>query len=203
MSKIEEVILVINFIMEVFGNVKMMRNDNFLWFGKYIEIMFDKEINIIGVKIRIYLLEWLRLVFQLFKERNYYIFYQFVVGVMDKECQELGLLFIEQFDYFNQGNILMIDGVDDKVEFKVMKQLLMMIGVSEGEQVEIFKLFVGLFYFGNVKIGVFRMESVFVVMELLLVKVCEIFGIDVFEFVKWIVKKQFVICGEKIILNLL
>lgn len=57
MSEIEEQILVMNLIMEVFGNVKMIRNDNLLCFGKYIEIMFDELMNIIGVKICIYFFE--------------------------------------------------------------------------------------------------------------------------------------------------
>lgn len=202
MSKTEEAILATNPIMEAFGNAKTTRNDNSSRFGKYIEIMFDKGTNIIGAKIRTYLLERSRLVFQPLKERNYHIFYQLVAGVSDKERQELGLLPIEQFDYLNQGNTPTIDGVDDKAEFNATKQSLSTIGVSEGQQIEIFKLLAGLLHLGNVKIGATRSDSVLAATEPSLVKACEILGIDAAEFSKWIVKKQLVTRGEKITSNL-
>ncbi|KAK4193089.1 putative myosin-2 [Podospora australis] len=202
MSKTEEAILATNPIMEAFGNAKTTRNDNSSRFGKYIEIMFDQETNIIGAKIRTYLLERSRLVFQPLKERNYHIFYQLVAGVTDKERQELGLGPIEQFEYLNQGNTPTIDGVDDKAEFKATKQSLTTIGVSEAEQSEIFKLLAGLLHLGNVKIGASRTESVLSATEPALVKACEILGIDAPEFAKWIVKKQLVTRGEKITSNL-
>lgn len=104
MSETEEQILATNPIMEAFGNAKTTRNDNSSRFGKYIEIMFDPSTNIIGAKIRTYLLERSRLVFQPLKERNYHIFYQMIAGVTDQQRQELGLLPVEQFEYLNQGN---------------------------------------------------------------------------------------------------
>ncbi|KAL2151998.1 hypothetical protein VTH82DRAFT_5182 [Thermothelomyces myriococcoides] len=204
MSKTEEAILATNPIMEAFGNAKTTRNDNSSRFGKYIEILFDKETNIIGAKIRTYLLERSRLVFQPLKERNYHIFYQLVAGVSEKERQELGLLPVEQFDYLNQGNTPTIDGVDDKAEFQATKQSLKMIGVSDADQAEIFKLLAGLLHLGNIKIGATRNDSVLAPTEPSLVKACDILGIDAAEFAKWIVKKQLITRGggEKITSNL-
>ncbi|KAK1760727.1 P-loop containing nucleoside triphosphate hydrolase protein [Echria macrotheca] len=202
MSKTEEAILATNPIMEAFGNAKTTRNDNSSRFGKYIEIMFDKDTNIIGARIRTYLLERSRLVFQPLKERNYHIFYQLVAGVTDRERQELGLLPIEQFEYLNQGNTPTIDGVDDKAEFNATKQSLKTIGVSDAQQSEIFKLLAGLLHLGNVKIGASRTESVLAASEPSLVKACAILGIDATEFSKWIVKKQLITRGEKITSNL-
>ena len=69
-SEIEEAVLSTNPIMESFGNSKTSRNDNSSRFGKYIEIMFspptgpNKNVKITGAKIRTYLLERSRLIFQ-------------------------------------------------------------------------------------------------------------------------------------------
>ncbi len=202
MSATEEAILATNPIMEAFGNAKTTRNDNSSRFGKYIEIMFDSKTNIIGAKIRTYLLERSRLVFQPLKERNYHIFYQMVAGLSDRERQEWNILPIEQFDYLNQGNTPTIDGVDDKAEFNATKQSLKTIGVSEEKQTEIFKLLAGLLHLGNVKIGASRTDSVLAPTEPSLEKACAILGINATEFAKWIVKKQLITRGEKITSNL-
>lgn len=202
MSATEEAILATNPIMEAFGNAKTTRNDNSSRFGKYIEIMFDKETSIIGAKIRTYLLERSRLVFQPLKERNYHIFYQMVAGISDKERQELNLLPVDQFDYLNQGNMPTIDGVDDKAEYRATRQSLKTIGVSEAQQTDIFRLLAGLLHLGNVKIGASRNDSVLAPTEPSLQRACSIIGIDSTEFAKWIVKKQLVTRGEKITSNL-
>ncbi|KAH8664322.1 P-loop containing nucleoside triphosphate hydrolase protein [Xylariales sp. PMI_506] len=202
MSKTEEQILATNPIMEAFGNAKTTRNDNSSRFGKYIEIMFDDKTNIIGAKIRTYLLERSRLVFQPLKERNYHIFYQLVAGATEAERKELSLLPVEQFDYLNQGNAPVIDGVDDKAEFEATKASLTTIGVDQTQQSGIFKLLAGLLHLGNVKITASRNDSVLPPDEPSLVKACAILGIDATNFAKWIVKKQLITRGEKITSNL-
>ena len=121
MSETEEKILATNPIMEAFGNAKTTRNDNSSRFGKYIEIMFDDKTNIIGAKIRTYLLERSRLVFQPLKERNYHIFYQLVAGASSSEREELSLQQVEDIHYLNQGSSPNIEGVDDKAEFEALK----------------------------------------------------------------------------------
>lgn len=202
MSETEEQILATNPIMEAFGNAKTTRNDNSSRFGKYIEIMFDEKMNIIGAKIRTYLLERSRLVFQPLKERNYHIFYQLVAGASETQRQELDILSVEQFESLNQGNCPTIDGVDDKSEFEATKKSLRTIGVSETQQSDIFKLLAGLLHLGNVKITASRTESVLAPTEPSLEKACTILGVDAAEFAKWIVKKQLITRGEKITSNL-
>nr|KMM67387.1 myosin-2 [Coccidioides posadasii RMSCC 3488] len=201
-SKTEEQILATNPVMEAFGNAKTTRNDNSSRFGKYIEIMFDSETNIIGAKIRTYLLERSRLVFQPLKERNYHIFYQLVAGATDSERQDLNLLSIEEFDYLNQGGTPIIDGVDDKAEFEATKKSLTTIGVSTETQTEIFRVLAALLHLGNVKITATRTDSSLSSSEPSLVNACEMLGINPAGFAKWIVKKQLTTRGEKIISNL-
>ncbi|KAK7757261.1 Myosin type-2 heavy chain 1 [Diatrype stigma] len=202
MSETEEQILATNPIMEAFGNAKTTRNDNSSRFGKYIEIMFDNRTNIIGARIRTYLLERSRLVFQPLKERNYHIFYQLLAGATEKERQDLHLLPVEQFDYLNQGNAPVIEGFDDKAEFAATKSSLATIGVSEAQQTGIFNLLAGLLHLGNVKITASRNDSVLAPTEPSLERACSILGIDATNFAKWIVKKQLITRGEKIVSNL-
>ncbi|RAK72453.1 type V myosin [Aspergillus fijiensis CBS 313.89] len=201
-SETEEQILATNPVMEAFGNAKTTRNDNSSRFGKYIEIMFDDKTNIIGAKIRTYLLERSRLVFQPLKERNYHIFYQLVAGATDIEKQDLGLTSIEDFDYLSQGGTPTIDGVDDRTEFAATKKSLSTIGVPEKTQVEIFRVLAALLHLGNVKITSTRTDSNLSSSEPSLMRACDMLGIDAIEFAKWIVKKQLITRGEKITSNL-
>jgi myosin-5 len=202
MSETEEQILATNPIMEAFGNAKTTRNDNSSRFGKYIEIMFDKRTNIIGAKIRTYLLERSRLVFQPLKERNYHIFYQLVAGATETERQELGLLPVDEFDYLNQGSSPVIEGVDDRAEFESTKKSLTTIGVDAAQQAEIFKLLAALLHLGNVKITASRTDSVLAPTEPSLERACAMLGVNATEFAKWTVKKQLITRGEKITSNL-
>lgn len=202
MSETEEQILATNPVMEAFGNAKTTRNDNSSRFGKYIEIMFDKKTEIIGARIRTYLLERSRLVFQPLKERNYHIFYQLVAGATDAERQEWSLLPVEHFDYLNQGGSPIIDGVDDKAEFNATRQSLATIGVSQDKQNQIFILLSALLHLGNVKITATRTDSVLPSSEPSLVKACQMLGVDASEFAKWTIKKQLITRGEKIMSNL-
>ncbi|KAF2142904.1 uncharacterized protein K452DRAFT_297422 [Aplosporella prunicola CBS 121167] len=202
MSETEEQILATNPIMEAFGNAKTTRNDNSSRFGKYIEIIFDKQTEIIGAKIRVYLLERSRLVFQPLKERNYHIFYQLIAGATDAEREELSLLPVEEFEFLNQGNAPVIDGVDDKAEFEATKSSLTRIGVNDATQSQIFRLLAALLHIGNIKITATRTDSSLSPDEPSLVKACALLGIDAVGFAKWTVKKQLITRGEKITSNL-
>ncbi|KAF2484542.1 P-loop containing nucleoside triphosphate hydrolase protein [Neohortaea acidophila] len=202
MSETEEQILATNPIMEAFGNAKTTRNDNSSRFGKYIEIMFNKTYDIIGARIRTYLLERSRLVFQPLKERNYHIFYQLVAGATDAERAELGLPAVEHIDYLNQGAAPEIEGVDDGKDFQETRSSLTRLGVSEDTQANLWRILAALVHIGNIKITATRTDSQLGPDEPSLVKACELLGIKASEFAKWTVKKQLVTRGEKIMSNL-
>ena len=202
MSETEEQILATNPIMEAFGNAKTTRNDNSSRFGKYIEIMFNKRTDIIGAKIRTYLLERSRLVFQPLKERNYHIFYQLCAGATDAEREELKLKSVEEFSYLNQGSAPVIDGVDDKAEFDATRNSLTTIGVPPETQAQIFRLLAALLHIGDIKITATRTDSSLAPDEPSLLKACSLLGIDPTNFAKWTVKKQLITRGEKIVSNL-
>ncbi|KAK3110460.1 Myosin type-2 heavy chain 1, partial [Teratosphaeriaceae sp. CCFEE 6253] len=202
MSETEEQILATNPIMEAFGNAKTTRNDNSSRFGKYIEIMFNAGTEIIGARIRTYLLERTRLVFQPLKERNYHIFYQLVAGASPAEREELGLIPVEHFDYLNQGGVPQIEGVDDGKDFADTKAALTRLGVPGQYQAALWRILAALLHIGNIKISASRTESQLSASEPSLAKACALLGINAGEFAKWTVKKQLVTRGEKIISNL-
>ena len=202
MSETEEQILATNPIMEAFGNAKTTRNDNSSRFGKYIEIMFDSKTEIIGARIRTYLLERSRLVFQPLKERNYHIFYQLVAGASDAQREDLGLVPVEHFDYLNQGGAPIIEGVDDRAEFEATKRSLTTIGVGEDKQAETFRILAALLHLGNVEIKATRTDSVLSPEDPSLTRASQMLGVNAAEFAKWTVKKQLITRGEKIMSNL-
>lgn len=198
MSETEEMILATNPIMESFGNAKTTRNDNSSRFGKFTEIIFDKERNIIGAKIRTYLLERSRLVYQPENERNYHIFYQLVAGAPPSEKKEFDLQSIQQFHYLKQGGISTINGVDDAAEFEITQKALSTIGISVQAQWSIFRLLAALLHIGNIQVTG-RTDAVIADDDPSLVIAAKVFGISNTEFKKWLVKKQIVTRSEKIV----
>ncbi|KAG0202034.1 Myosin type-2 heavy chain 1 [Mortierella sp. GBA30] len=201
MSETEEQILATNPIMEAFGNAKTTRNDNSSRFGKFTEIQFDKERNIIGARIRTYLLERSRLNYQPEFERNYHIFYQLVAGAPPSEKKELDLQSINQFHYLKQGGVQTINGVDDAAEFEITQRALSTIGISVQVQWDIFRLLAALLHIGNIQISG-RNDAMISDEDPSLIVATRILGIPVSEFKKWLIKKQIVTRSEKIVSNL-
>lgn len=201
-SETEEKILATNPIMESFGNAKTTRNDNSSRFGKYLEILFDKNTSIIGAKIRTYLLERSRLVFQPENERNYHIFYQMLQGLGEKEKEELSLKDIESYKYLNQGGSFEIAGINDKKEFDITCKALSLVGIGSEKQKKIFKILAALLHIGNIQINKTRNDASLSSDEPNLQIACKLLGLDPVLFTKWIVKKQIVTRSEKIISNL-
>ena len=206
MTEIEEKILATNPILEAFGNAKTTRNDNSSRFGKYLEIMFSAQSKIVGARIRTYLLERSRLVFQPESERNYHIFYQLMAGLSEETKTKWQLNNVNDFHYMNQGstteNGFKINGVDDSEEFNRTKNALLKIGISEDMQHEIFQLLAALLHIGNIEITKTRNDASLPSDEKNLLVATELLGIDNVGFAKWIVKKQINTRSEKIISNL-
>ncbi|KAI8337239.1 P-loop containing nucleoside triphosphate hydrolase protein [Chlamydoabsidia padenii] len=201
MTEVEEQILATNPIMEAFGNAKTTRNDNSSRFGKYIEIQFDKECNIIGAKIKTYLLERSRLIYQPETERNYHIFYQLCSGIPAKEREELGLKEWTDYHYLNQSGTGTIPDVDDAEEFNLTQQSLAKVGISKDTQAQLFQLLAALLHMGNIDITG-RGDAMIAEDDSSLLLATKLLGIKTSEFRKWIVRRQITTRSEKIVTNL-
>lgn len=204
-SEVEQQILATNPILEAFGNAKTTRNDNSSRFGKYIQILFDGKTQIVGARIRTYLLERSRLVYQPDIERNYHIFYQLCAGAPVKERKDLGLdTDITKFHYMRQGgpHSTPIAGVDDAEEFRMTQQALSTVGIGIDKQWSVFRLLAALLHIGNIVITGQRNDSNIADQEPSLLLCTRFLGISPVEFKKWTIKKQITTRSEKIVTGL-
>ncbi|EJF62548.1 P-loop containing nucleoside triphosphate hydrolase protein [Dichomitus squalens] len=204
-SEVERQILATNPVLEAFGNAKTTRNDNSSRFGKYIQILFDGEQEIVGARIRTYLLERSRVVFQPLTERNYHIFYQLCAGAPLKERKDLGLdTDVTKFQYLSQGGPTStpIPGVDDEHEFQETQKALSTIGIGIEKQWAVFKLLAALLHLGNIKITQSRTDAAIDDTDPALQLSTRFLGIPLAEFKKWTVKKQITTRNEKIVTSL-
>jgi len=151
-TQVERRVLASSPIMEAIGNAKTTRNDNSSRFGKYIEIDFSKNYQIIGASMRTYLLEKTRVVFQASEERNYHVFYQMCAARELPEMEGLGLSHQDDFIYTNQGENPDIDNVDDLAEFKKTHESFRLLGFSESDTEKIYRILAGILQLGNIKI---------------------------------------------------
>ena len=201
MSEVERQILATNPIMEAFGNAKTTRNDNSSRFGKYIEILFDKTQTIVGARIRTYLLERSRLVYQAETERNYHIFYQLLAGAPASDRGSLGLQDASHFKYLSHGGSgsHKIKGVDDAEEFSATQKALSVVGITSEQQWQIFSVLAALLHLGNIQITQSRTDAMLDDNDPSLLFASKLLGINPSEFKKWLVKKQIVTRSEKIV----
>lgn len=81
METIKKRLMLSNAPLESFGNAKTSRNDNSSRFGKYLEIVFNKNGQPCGGKILTYMLEKSRVVKPGPGERNFHVFYQITRGM--------------------------------------------------------------------------------------------------------------------------
>ncbi|THH10840.1 hypothetical protein EW145_g1058 [Phellinidium pouzarii] len=173
--------------------------------GKTESILFDGRQEIVGARIRTYLLERSRLVYQPETERNYHIFYQLCAGTPLKERKDLGLdTDITKFYYLKQGGITStpILGVDDAEDFRSTQHALSTVGISVEKQWAVFKLLAALLHLGNVKVTQSRQDAILDDNDPALLLCTRFLGISAPDFKRWTIKKQITTRSEKIVTSL-
>lgn len=168
-------------------------------------MLFGSQDEIVGARIRTYLLERSRLVYQPETERNYHIFYQLLAGAPSKERKDLSLpADPQQFAYLAGGgpSSSSIQGVDDAKEFRDTQEALSTVGISVEQQWHVFRVLAALLHLGNVRITQSRTDAVLSDDDAALSLATDLLGLPLSDFKKWTVKKQLTTRNEKIITNL-
>jgi myosin-1 len=155
-QQIKDMVLATNPLLESFGNAKTLRNNNSSRFGKYLQIHFNAQGEPIGADITNYLLEKSRVVGQIVNERNFHIFYQFTKGASQHYRETFGVQMPETYLYTSRSKCFNVDGIDDLAEFQDTLNAMKVIGLSQAEQDNIFRMLAAILWTGNL---VFREDE--------------------------------------------
>merc|ERR1712029_793135 len=148
---LEDQIVATNPILESYGNAKTSRNDNSSRFGKFIRIHFNAAGKLAGCDIESYLLEKSRITQQQEVERSYHIFYQllmpFVTEMKAKCCLTDD---IYDYNYVSQGKAT-VASIDDNEELEFTDSAFDIIGFSDEEKWNCYKLTAAVMSMGEIK----------------------------------------------------
>ncbi|KAG0365135.1 class II myosin [Gamsiella multidivaricata] len=150
-KEIKDMVLATNPLLESFGCAKTLRNNNSSRHGKYLEIQFNSQGEPVGAVITNYLLEKNRVVGQIENERNFHIFYQYCKAAPSNYQEQFGMTGPESFLITNRSGCLSVDGIDDVQDFNETLQAMGVIGLSQQEQDEIFRMLAIILWLGNVQ----------------------------------------------------
>lgn len=148
-QKIKDMVLATNPLLEAFGCAKTLRNDNSSRHGKYLQIQFNQQAEPVGANITNYLLEKGRVVGQIRNERNFHIFYQFSKAASENYRNTFGIQPPEAYTYTSASGCTSVNGINDEAEFKETIAAMNLIGLSQSEQDNIFKLLAAVLWVGN------------------------------------------------------
>lgn len=149
-GKIKDMVLATNPLLESFGCAKTLRNNNSSRHGKYLEIRFNAQFEPCAGNITNYLLEKQRVVSQIKNERNFHIFYQFTKGASDNYRQIFGVQKPEQYIYTSASGCTSVDTIDDLKDYQDTLKAMQVIGLSQEEQDQIFRLLASILWIGNI-----------------------------------------------------
>lgn len=149
-SKIKDMVLATNPLLESFGCAKTLRNNNSSRHGKYLEIKFDAHFQPCAGHITNYLLEKQRVVGQIKNERNFHIFYQFTKGAPEEYRQLFGVQQPEQYIYTSASQCTAVENMDDVEEFNETLNAMRTIGLTKSEQDQIFRALAAILWIGNI-----------------------------------------------------
>lgn len=149
-QEIKDMVLATNPLLESFGNAKTLRNNNSSRFGKYLEIQFNAQGEPVGANINNYLLEKTRVVGQIRDERSFHIFYQFTKAASETYRTNYGVQQPSAYSYTSKSRCFDVPNIDDAADFKDTLNAMKVIGLSQAEQDDIFRMLAAVLWIGNI-----------------------------------------------------
>lgn len=145
---LEERILLVNPIMEAFGNAKTGINSNSSRFGKYLELTMTRTGKVTGARISVYLLEQSRVVQQEDNEGSFHIFYYLYDGL--KNDKELAKYFLENHRYLSKTS----NSVNSNVErWQQLKGCYKILGFKDEEIDTVNRVLAAILNLGDIEFG--------------------------------------------------
>merc|ERR1711910_267207 len=182
---LEDQIVATNPILESYGNAKTLRNDNSSRFGKFIRIHFNAAGKLAGCDIESYLLEKSRITQQQEVERSYHIFYQPLqpfVPTMKEKCLLTDDIY--DYEYVSQGKVT-VASIDDNEELEYTDSAFDIIGFTETEKWDCFKLTAAIMSCGQIVFVQKGRDDQAEMGDMVFPKkVAELFGVDCNELFK-------------------
>jgi myosin protein heavy chain len=122
-SQLEDRIIQANPILEAFGNAQTIRNNNSSRFGKFVKIEFGPGGQIVGGHVERYLLEKGRVTNCGERERNFHVFYQFLLGAEPELKAKFGITGgLDDYEYVRRTRKA-VDGINDKADYTSLQVL--------------------------------------------------------------------------------
>ncbi|KAK9953574.1 hypothetical protein ABG768_017558 [Culter alburnus] len=153
---LQEKILLVNGLVEAFGNACTVINDNSSRFGKYLEMKFTCGGTVVGAQISEYLLEKSRVVHQAVGERNFHIFYYIYAGLAErKKLGHYKLSDSKTPKYLHNENVKLVPDIVGnafyKEQFETVEQCFKVIGFTLEELGSVYSILAGILNAGDVE----------------------------------------------------
>lgn len=155
-KELQKKIVDVNTLLEAFGNAQTCMNSNSSRFGKFVQMIFTDEGQILGAKVFDYLLEKSRVVNHGPGERNYHIFYYLFSGLEKEELEYYYLDTPENYRilgtsagskaYLTKSEIKYC-----KMMFQAQKDIMKRVGFMDEDITLIFTLLAAVLHLTNIR----------------------------------------------------